>query len=59
MAQGYMSVVIMMRENNGDEEGEEDVWDDCSDFLPHNFDEILEWMRSDSTARFRRLGVIP
>lgn len=37
----------------------EDVWKDCTDFLPANFEKILEKMRKDSTVRFKKLGIIP
>ena len=36
----------------------EDIWDKCSDFLPDNFEKILENTREDATKRFKRLGII-
>jgi AbrB family looped-hinge helix DNA binding protein len=38
---------------------EEDIWDNCSDFLPENFEKILQEMRSDATKRFKRMGILP
>lgn len=35
----------------------DDVWDDCTDFLPENFEKILESLREDSIKRFKRLGI--
>ena len=37
---------------------EKDRWDDCSDFLPKNSENILHGLRSDSTKRFRRMGIL-
>ena len=37
----------------------EDVWADCTDFLPEDFEKVLEKIRKDSTARFKRLGLTP
>jgi len=37
---------------------ENDIWDDCSDFLPENFEKILQKTREDSTKRFKRLGIL-
>ena len=34
------------------------VWENCTDFLPENFDKILESLREDSKKRFKRLGII-
>jgi len=41
------------------EKADEEVWKDCTDFLPDAFGKILTAMRSDSTNRFKRLGLIP
>jgi len=41
------------------EKADEEVWKDCTDFLPDDFGKILTAMRSDSTNRFKRLGLIP
>ncbi len=41
------------------EKPSEEAWKDCSDFLPEDFDKILKSLRSDSTARFKRLGLVP
>ena len=35
----------------------EDVWSDCTDFLPENFEKVLEKLRKDSKERFKRLGL--
>jgi len=37
----------------------EDVWSDCTDFLPENFEKVLEKLRKDSRERFKRLGLTP
>ncbi|HME55003.1 MAG TPA: AbrB/MazE/SpoVT family DNA-binding domain-containing protein [Candidatus Lokiarchaeia archaeon] len=34
------------------------AWEECSDFLPDNFDAIQERMREDATERFKRLGIL-
>lgn len=36
-----------------------DVWTDCTDFLPENFEKILVRLRTDSRTRFKRLGLTP
>ncbi|MHA1649025.1 MAG: AbrB/MazE/SpoVT family DNA-binding domain-containing protein [Candidatus Helarchaeota archaeon] len=36
----------------------DEIWEDCSDFLPDNFEKILKEIRFDSTDRFKRLGII-
>lgn len=41
------------------EKANEDVWKDCTDFLPEDFEKILKSLRSDSTNRFKRLGLVP
>ncbi|XHH08643.1 MAG: AbrB/MazE/SpoVT family DNA-binding domain-containing protein [Candidatus Bathyarchaeia archaeon] len=41
------------------EKADNEVWKDCSDFLPEDFEKVLSMMRSDSTSRFKRLGLIP
>lgn len=41
------------------EKVDEDVWSDCTDFLPEDFDEVLKKLRTDSMKRFRLLGLIP
>jgi len=41
------------------EKTDEEVWKDCTDFLPDDFEKILTAIRSDSTSRFKRLGLIP
>lgn len=38
---------------------EEDVWSDCTDFLPEDFAKVLTKIRADSRSRFKRLGLIP
>jgi AbrB family looped-hinge helix DNA binding protein len=37
----------------------EDVWSDCTDFLPEDFEKVLEKLRGDSRERFKRLGLMP
>lgn len=34
------------------------VWDRLGDFLPDNFEKVLEKIRSDSTKRFKAVGLI-
>lgn len=41
------------------EKASEDAWKDCTDFLPEDFEKVLNAVRSDSTARFKRLGLVP
>jgi len=41
------------------EKATEEVWKDCTDFLPEDFTKILKSMRADSTTRFKRLGLVP
>ena len=41
------------------EKANEDVWKDCADFLPEDFEKILKTMRTDSSTRFKRLGLVP
>jgi AbrB family looped-hinge helix DNA binding protein len=39
------------------EKATEEAWKDCTDFLPEDFTKILKSMRTDSTTRFKRLGL--
>jgi AbrB family looped-hinge helix DNA binding protein len=41
------------------EKANEEVWKDCTDFLPVDFEKLLISLRTDSTNRFKRLGLIP
>jgi len=41
------------------EKADKEVWADCTDFLPEDFEKTLTAMRKDSTQRFKRLGLIP
>jgi AbrB family looped-hinge helix DNA binding protein len=41
------------------EKANQEVWSDCTDFLPEDFEKILSSLRSDSTSRFKRLGLVP
>jgi len=41
------------------EKADKAVWQDCTDFLPEDFEKMLSALRSDSTNRFKRLGLIP
>jgi len=41
------------------EKADLEVWNDCTDFLPEDFEKIITSARSDATQRFKRLGLIP
>ena len=41
------------------EKADKEVWRDCTDFLPEDFEKVLASIRSDSTSRFKRLGLVP
>jgi AbrB family looped-hinge helix DNA binding protein len=41
------------------EKANEDAWKDCADFLPEDFEKLLTSLRTDSTSRFKRLGLVP
>jgi AbrB family looped-hinge helix DNA binding protein len=41
------------------EKANEEVWNDCTDFLPEDFEKVLAFLRTDSTIRFKRLGLVP
>jgi AbrB family looped-hinge helix DNA binding protein len=41
------------------EKANKEVWWDCTDFLPEDFEKVLAAVRSDSTNRFKRLGLVP
>ena len=41
------------------EKASEDAWKDCTDFLPEDFEKVLALLRTDSTTRFKRLGLVP
>ncbi|MCW3983218.1 MAG: AbrB/MazE/SpoVT family DNA-binding domain-containing protein [Candidatus Bathyarchaeota archaeon] len=36
-----------------------ETWENCTDFLPDDFEKTLKALRSDSTSRFKRLGLVP
>jgi len=36
-----------------------DAWKDCTDFLPVDFEKLLKSLRTDSTNRFKHLGLVP
>jgi AbrB family looped-hinge helix DNA binding protein len=36
-----------------------DAWKECTDFLPVDFEKLLKSLRTDSTNRFKRLGLVP
>lgn len=40
------------------EKADSEAWKDCSDFLPADFEKLLASLRSDSTGRFKRLGLV-
>ncbi len=41
------------------EKADTEVWRSCTDFLPEDFEKVLASLRSDSTNRFKRLGLVP
>ncbi len=41
------------------EKADKEVWNDCTDFLPEDFEKVLAALRSDSTSRYKRLGLVP
>jgi len=41
------------------EKANQEAWKDCTDFLPEDFDKLLVSLRTDSTGRFKRLGLVP
>lgn len=41
------------------EKANEEVWKDCTDFLPVDFEKLLTSLRTDSRDRFKRLGLVP
>jgi len=41
------------------EKANKEAWKDCTDFLPEDFEKILKTLRTDSTKRFKRLGLVP
>ncbi len=41
------------------EKSSEDVWKDCTDFLPEDFEKLMKSLRADSRDRFKRLGLVP
>ncbi|NLE03582.1 MAG: AbrB/MazE/SpoVT family DNA-binding domain-containing protein [Crenarchaeota archaeon] len=41
------------------EKSNHEAWKDCTDFLPEDFEKTLVSLRSDSTIRFKRLGLVP
>ena len=40
------------------EKANEEAWKDCTDFLPEDFEKVLAFLRTDSTSRFKRLGLV-
>ena len=41
------------------EKANEEVWEECTDFLPVDFEKLLASMRTYSRNRFKRLGLVP
>jgi AbrB family looped-hinge helix DNA binding protein len=41
------------------EKANEDVWKECTDFLPEDYEKLLTSLRTDSRNRFKRLGLVP
>ena len=37
---------------------DDNVWTNCTDFLPENFEKLQKQLRSDSRERFKRLGLV-
>lgn len=37
----------------------EEVWDNCTDFLPPDFEKLMKSLHTDSRNRFKRLGLVP
>lgn len=37
----------------------QDAWKECTDFLPEDFEKLLKSLRTDSTNRFKHLGLVP
>ncbi len=54
---------VKMKVVDGDkimiEKADKEAWKDCTGFLPEDFERVLASLRSDSTGRFKRLGLIP
>ena len=36
-----------------------EAWKECTDFLPVDFEKLLNSLHTDSTNRFKRLGLVP
>jgi AbrB family looped-hinge helix DNA binding protein len=41
------------------EKADKEAWRDCTGFLPEDYERVLASLRSDSTNRFKRLGLVP
>lgn len=41
------------------EKSDKEIWRECTNFLPEDFEKLLTSLRSDSTTRFKRLGLVP
>jgi AbrB family looped-hinge helix DNA binding protein len=41
------------------EKANEDVWKECTDFLPVDFEKLIASTRTDSRDRFKRLELVP
>ncbi len=41
------------------EKANEEAWKGCTDFLPVDFEKLMTSTRTDSRARFKRLGLVP
>jgi AbrB family looped-hinge helix DNA binding protein len=41
------------------EKTNEEAWKDCTNFLPEDFEKLLKSLHTDSTNRFKRLGLVP
>jgi AbrB family looped-hinge helix DNA binding protein len=41
------------------EKADTETWKDCTNFLPEDFEKMLKSLHTDSTKRFKRLGLVP
>ncbi len=59
IAEGDM---VKMKVVEGDkimiEKVDKEVWKNCTDFLPTDFEKVLSYIRSDSTSKFKRFGLV-
>jgi AbrB family looped-hinge helix DNA binding protein len=41
------------------EKANEEVWKNCTNFLPENYEKLINSLHADSRHRFKRLGLVP